>query len=325
MAEKIKPELFLLSNGLSILSSCKKETEDIWQAHFGAAAIGSYFFVKNNRLDPDVRQRVLVQAQEMAYSVSKKDRGFGLDPDVPILNPLEAESILLTALERTIDGLHWVGHNVIYSAASLSAIRELDGWGSREQIAGIADLVDSFEKTIPGRSWIGCTASEVKRLTIDPQDHFPIIRTPEDLSGFVLEELAAFPVIYRAEAHHDLIGHLLTFSHALNILYDLGHPEFFYRGTVPLFKLAKALRASRCMSSMDTIKLVSPVDRLPLEQAKRSERLPIDSEFWNKDYRASGWDFGHVFKFSYSFYDHLARVETEKSSYTEAFRSILVQ
>ncbi len=31
---------FLLTAGLAIISTCKKETGDIWQAHFGAAAIG---------------------------------------------------------------------------------------------------------------------------------------------------------------------------------------------------------------------------------------------------------------------------------------------
>ncbi len=33
----------LLKGGLSIISQCKKETNDIWHAHFGAAAIASYF------------------------------------------------------------------------------------------------------------------------------------------------------------------------------------------------------------------------------------------------------------------------------------------
>ena len=40
----------ILRDGLMIISSCKKETGDIWQAHIGAAAIGSYFFVKSNNL-----------------------------------------------------------------------------------------------------------------------------------------------------------------------------------------------------------------------------------------------------------------------------------
>jgi len=323
VTKEIERESFLLSDALSILSTCKKETGDIWQAHFGAAAIGSYFFVKSNPLDTDLQQRIFVQAEEMVCSVLKKDRSSDLNRDGPIMDSFEAEAIILAALGRTIDGLHWVGHNVIYSAASLSAIRELRGWGTEEQIAGIVDLIRSFEKTIPGRSWIGFNASEVKRFSITPEDHFPMIHMPAELSTFVLEELASFPVIYRAEAHHDLIGHLLTFSHALNVLHDLGYADFFKRGIIPLLKLAKALRASRSILSMETVKLVSPVDRLPLQIAKRSEYLPTEHEFWETDYAEIEWDFGHVFKFSHSFYDHLERAKLPKPSYIEAFRYII--
>ncbi|TCW46225.1 hypothetical protein EC917_12878 [Bacillus thuringiensis] len=33
----------VLRDGLSIISQCKKQTNDIWHAHVGAAAIASYF------------------------------------------------------------------------------------------------------------------------------------------------------------------------------------------------------------------------------------------------------------------------------------------
>lgn len=323
---------YLLTEGLEIMSECKKETGDIWQAHFGAAAIGSWFFARNPSLDIEIRQQIYTQAEQMVQSVPVQEnasRSYQAG-DGRNVKRAEAEAAVLKALERTIDGLHWVGHNVIYSAASLSAIRELNGWGTEEQIAGIVELIASFEKTIPGRSWIGYSASEVKRLAIPLEDGFPAIAGPEDLSAFVLEELTSFPVIYRAEAHHDLIGHLLTFSHALNVLHDLGYPDFFERGLIPLLKLAKALRASRSISDVETVKVVSPVDRLPLQPAKRSAYLPLDSEFWAEDYEQTHWDFGHVFKFAHSFYDHLARVNKpelscSELSYIEAFRYVIAQ
>lgn len=58
-------------------------------------------------------------------------------------------------MEYTIDELHWVGHNVIYAALSLLAMKELQKWGNNQAIEGITDLILSFQKTIPGRSWIG--------------------------------------------------------------------------------------------------------------------------------------------------------------------------
>lgn len=36
----------VLKDGLSIISQCKKETNDIWHAYFGVAAIASYFLRK---------------------------------------------------------------------------------------------------------------------------------------------------------------------------------------------------------------------------------------------------------------------------------------
>ncbi|MDO3412477.1 hypothetical protein QWJ34_22120 [Saccharibacillus sp. CPCC 101409] len=313
--------LSMLSDGLKIISACRKETGDIWQAHFGAAAIGSYFFAQANEMSPETERLMFMQAEEMTRKFGETKKLLKSDEhDAQI-----AEDIILAALEKTIDSLHWVGHNVIYSAASLSAIRELGGWGAEEEIEGIAELIRSFEKTIPGRSWIGYSASEVKRMPLTEEDDFPPVEKPKDLSALVLEELAAFENIYRAEAHHDLIGHMLTFSHALNILHDLGHVSFFRRGLPPLLRLVKALRASRSIRPDEPVKLVSAVDRLPLRPAQRSDFLPTDAAFWERDYSEANWDFGHIFKFPHSFYDHLSRVEPKREAYLEKFRYIAAQ
>ncbi|KAB2328205.1 hypothetical protein F7731_25900 [Cytobacillus depressus] len=312
----------VLEDGLAIISLCKKQTGDIWQAHFGAAAIGSYFFVKNNHnLSQELAQLVFTQAESMANKII--ERSSKRNPSYCDEN--SSISAILDALDKTIDQLHWVGHNVIYTAASLLAINELEGWGSAEDIAGITNLIQSFERTVPGRSWIGFTASEVKKMVITEEDGFPHISKPNELSLLVLEELAQFPIIYRAESHHDLIGHMLTFSHALNILFDLGHTSFFKRGLLPVLKLIKVLRITRNVKHEDSIKLVSPIDRLPLQPAKRGNELPTEIKFWEKDYSKQEWDYGHVFKFSNSFYDHLRRVEQLKESYFENFRYIIAQ
>ncbi|MDQ0900856.1 MULTISPECIES: hypothetical protein [unclassified Paenibacillus] len=310
----------ILRDGLAIISSCKKETGDIWQAHFGAAAISSYFFVRSNNLSQELTRLVISQAEamvKMIHGTNGVQRRSGCGEQTAV-------NAILEALDKTIDQLHWVGHNVIYSAASLLAIHELKGWGSTEDISGITDLIRAFERTIPGRSWIGFSASEVKRMEITDEDGFPAISNPNELSTFVLKQLAEFPVIYRAESHHDLIGHMLTFSHALNILFDLGHISFFERGLPPIMKLIKVLRNSRNVKPGDSIKLVSPVDQLPLQPAKRANVLPIEIKFWEKDYSENDWDYGHVFKFPHSFYDHLRRMEQKKESYIENFRYIIV-
>ncbi|MGE7876656.1 hypothetical protein [Peribacillus muralis] len=314
----------MLKEGLSIISRCKKETGDIWQAHFGASAIAGHFFVKDNELTENLAQLVFSQLESMIESQCMERNQY--EP-VREWDMEKAEGSILQALDKTVDRLHWVGHNVIYGAISLLALRELKEGGAKAcgDLSGIGDLILSFENSIPGRSWIGYSAAEVKRIEITKEDDMPMIENPNDLSLFVLEELAYFPIIYRAESHHDLIGHMITFSHALNILFDAGHVSLFHRGLQPLLKLVQALRGSREVKLGDAIKLFSPVDQLPLQKAARSQWLPTECGYWTKDHSRNSWDFGHTFKFPFSFYDHIRRVGRVKAPYIENFRYIINQ
>ncbi|MEK4115818.1 hypothetical protein NST44_06390 [Paenibacillus sp. FSL W8-0919] len=309
----------ILADGLTILSQCRRQTGDIWQAHYGAAAIAGYFFAKANRLTGKVEEAVAVENQRMVGKYLQPGRAAAEDS----ISVKDAEARILATLDATIDGLHWVGHNVIYSAISLAALHELGG-GLRHEAADIAELIGSFAKTIPGRSWIGYSTAEVKRLTLDELDGIPEITDGDQLSAFILNELAAYSVIYRAEAHHDLLGHMLTYSHALNLLYDLGHHTYFQSGLPGLLKIVKVLRASRQLDPAEPIRIISPVDRLPLAEAPRSAWLPHQPEYWaGIDGAAIDWDLGHLFKFPFSFYHHWNRVSEAPAKAMENFRYII--
>lgn len=308
----------VLRDGLSIISQCKRQTNDIWHAHFGAAAIASYFFMKDNNMEEKITRSMYSQTKMM---LSKHNLGDIIAQKEEIDFKI-AERMIIESLEQTIDELHWVGHNVIYAALSLLAIKELQKWGDNQEIEGITNLILSFRKTIPGRSWIGFTTKEVKQLHIN-DEIVNELRNPKQLSKFILKELSQFNLIYRAEAHHDLIGHLLTFSHAINIMYDLGHSDIFHRGIRPLLKLVYVLRASQNLMPNTEINLHSPIDRLPLIESKRAHVLPTENQFWLKDYSAFNWDFGHVFKFSYSYFDHIKRVPEYKDITLDKFRFVI--
>ncbi|MGF9767347.1 hypothetical protein [Bacillus albus] len=308
----------VLRDGLSIISQCKRQTNDIWHAHFGAAAIASYFFMKDNNMEEKITRSMYSQTKMM---LSKHNLGDIIAQKEEIDFKI-AERMIIESLEQTIDELHWVGHNVIYAALSLLAIKELQKWGDNQEIEGITNLILSFRKTIPGRSWIGFTTKEVKQLHIN-DEIVNELRNPKQLSKFILKELSQFNIIYRAEAHHDLIGHLLTFSHAINIMYDLGHSDIFHRGIRPLLKLVYVLRASQNLMPNTEINLHSPIDRLPLIESRLAHVLPTENQFWLKDYSAFDWDFGHVFKFSYSYFDHIKRAPKYKDITLEKFQFII--
>ncbi len=308
----------VLRDGLSIISQCKKQTNDIWHAHFGAAAIASYFFMKDNNIEEEITHCTYSQTKMM---LNNQNLGEIIDSKEEI-DFQSAEKLIIKSMEHTIDELHWVGHNVIYAALSLLAMKELQKWGNNQAIEGITNLILSFRKTIPGRSWIGFTTKEVKQLSINDEIESEF-KNPKQLSKFILKELSQFNIIYRAEAHHDLIGHLLTFSHAINIMYDLGHRDIFQRGIRPLLKLVYVLRASQYLMPNTEINLHSPIDRLPLIESKRAHVLPTENQFWLKDYSAFDWDFGHVFKFSYSYFDHIKRAPEYKDITLEKFRFVI--
>ncbi|OOR27210.1 hypothetical protein [Bacillus wiedmannii] len=308
----------VLRDGLSIISQCKKQTNDIWHAHFGAAAIASYFFMKDNNMEEEIAHCMYSQTKMM---LNNQNLGEIIDSKEEI-DFQSAEKMIIKSLEHTIDELHWVGHNVIYAALSLLAMKELQKWGDNQAIEGITNLILSFRKTIPGRSWIGFTTKEVKQLSINDEIESEF-KNPKQLSKFILKELSQFNIIYRAESHHDLIGHLLTFSHAINIMYDLGHIDIFHRAIRPLLKLVYVLRASQNLMPNTEINLHSPIERLPLIESKRAHVLPTENQFWLKDYSAFNWDFGHVFKFSYSYFDHIKRVPEYKDITLDKFRFVI--
>ncbi|MGG5782809.1 hypothetical protein [Bacillus albus] len=308
----------VLRDGLSIISLCKKQTNDIWHAHFGAAAIASYFFMKDNNMEEEITRSMYSQTKMMLNN----QKLVGIIDSKEEIDFQSAEKMIIKSLEHTIDELHWVGHNVIYAALSLLAMKELQKWGDNQAIEGITNLILSFRKTIPGRSWIGFTTQEVKQLSINDEIESEF-KNPKQLSKFILKELSQFNIIYRAESHHDLIGHLLTFSHAINIMYDLGHIDIFHRAIRPLLKLVYVLRASQNLMPNTEINLHSPIDRLPLIESKRAHVLPTENQFWLKDYSAFNWDFGHVFKFSYSYFDHIKRVPEYKDITLDKFRFVI--
>ena len=57
-------------------------------------------------------------------------------------------------------------------------------------LKGITNLILSFRKTIPGRSWIGFTTKEVKQLSITDEIASEL-RNPKQLSTFILKRALA--------------------------------------------------------------------------------------------------------------------------------------
>lgn len=135
-----------LVKGLTSIGRCKENTGDIWQAHFGSAVIAAYFFSLENRVPDKVELRIASQVDSM---ISRHQEAF--QPVYPRGKSGASDRRIAEALEGTVDRLCWVGHNVIYTSLTLKALRQVPTAATPELIEGVATLIRSFEKSIPGR------------------------------------------------------------------------------------------------------------------------------------------------------------------------------
>lgn len=76
MEDKKMENKTVLRDGLSIISQCKRQTNDIWHAHFGAAAIASYFFIKDNNMEEEITRNMYSQTKRM---LNKQNLGEVID------------------------------------------------------------------------------------------------------------------------------------------------------------------------------------------------------------------------------------------------------
>jgi hypothetical protein len=289
-----------LRAGLTSLALCAERTKKWNDGHWGAAVLAGCFLVEENDIDLQCEQAV--ERQLSLFIKTHRERfepRFEPAPAAP-----DGTSPLVMALERNIDRLCWVGHNVIFAALSLKALRrvpELTG-----TIPGLARMTALFDRSIPGRSWIGWTVREVQDVSID--ESVLSLTNPADVSRVVLEELSAFQTVFDAESHHDLIGHMLDFAQAVNVLHDLGYEQLFHRAVAPLRRFIVVLRSSQSLTLGQTLAITSPVDRPPLREVAAIKEDPLTALYWRRDFARRTWDGGHVFKFPYAYYDHARRV-----------------
>lgn len=292
-----------LRAALSSLARHGERSRKWGDGHWGAAVAAGCFFVEESVADAECALEV--ERQIALFTAIYADR---FTPPIERASPAhDPVGPLLAALDRNIDRLCWVGHNVIYAALSLNALRRVPDLV--EAVPGVARLTALFDRSVPGRSWIGWTIQQVRDASID-ETTWPL-STPADVSRAVLEELSAFRTIFRAESHHDLIGHLLDFAQAVNLLHDLGHEDLFVRALSPLRRFIFVLRSSQDLVPGQHLAITSPLDRSPLREAPAASMDPLTAAYWRRDFARCAWDGGHVFKFPYAYYDHARRVEPD--------------
>lgn len=247
--------------------------------HNAAAVISSAFFCRNEKLTEATQQEILslIEARLLTSPIYVPRPEEKADP--------ELVDGLVQDLDAGIDTLRFSGHNIIFAAVSLKALREVPEAATPERVAGLRKMVLSFG-TGKGRGF----APPDKETFVDLRDEKLFIR-------FVFEEyLKAMELYLNGKGHHGFAGHVLTVGHALLELRRMGYEETAHKGVEAYWQFVQQARVGANLGGKK------------VQDAPTTFRTPISQDYWvEQNKRKAGLiPSCHLIKYPYSFYD-LAR------------------
>lgn len=190
--------------------------------HNAAAVISSAFFCREQRFGADVRRELLalVEARLLTSPIYAARPTEAADPK--LVDGLTAD------LDAGITVLRSSGHNIIFAATCLKALREVPEAVTPERVAGLRRMVRSFGT--------GGANNRGDDPPADPGDEPRFVR-------FVFEEfLTAIDLYLAGRGHHGFAGHVLTIGHALVELGRLGHRELARKGARAYWQFVQQAR-----------------------------------------------------------------------------------
>ena len=243
--------------------------------HLGASVIAAYYLCHENGLGERTQNAIKSPIDhELANDVlflPAPDEA----PDAALLEQL------LTTLSAGIGDLREVGHNIIFGAAALKALRECPDAITPFRLDGICRLIEDFAST--------------QNVLIDEEDGVPGIDATSALIEFIFSEFLRTVSLY-AGYGQGWAGHLLTMGHAVIELSRLGYPDL----------AAPAHNAYRMY--IKTIRRGPSATDRPIPDHPPSTLTPLDHGYWEQR-RSVRSGLGHAFKYAYSFYSLLAQLK----------------
>lgn len=212
---------------------------------------------------------------------------------------------LVKDLDAGIDVLRRSGHNIIFAAVSLKALRAVPEAATPAQVKGLRQTVQSFGK---GRNT--GDRPRAKDGLVDLADEAKFIH-------FVFEEyLRALDLYLNGKGHHGFAGHLLTVGHALLELRRMGYKETAQKGVAAYWQFVEQARRGADLGGK---KVEDPPKEAP---------PPLKRDYWVEQGKRRPGQIvsSHLIKYPYSFYalakelrdDMLKRRLLEKLSHLTA-------
>lgn len=279
-----------LEKGLTGLGRCRPSP---WDAHSPAAVLASYYFAANNRLSAETEQHLEAQLRQLIQAKHELFAPYASGPTVA--DPFEP---ITDALAASVDKFSELGHNCIFSAYALRALRDHGRFQNESAVRDITAVIRTFTDG-PARYWLRIgKGHDPRHFSIPSRTIFTDNLSGEAMARIILSELHKFQHVYTQMGSKSHIGHLLTQSQALITLRELGFPELANRGSYSLECRFLLLKDSQPHQSSEK-SFYTP--------ATRSALLPTEPEFWQQDFTRCEWDEGHTFKYTFSFWELLNR------------------
>ena len=260
--------------GLNALARAH-EMDYFTDGHRGAAFFAAHLLCVENDLDEEATARI-VRLFELNWASTALCRPFpNTEPNLDQVAKIG---------ERLSEGgsvLRQVGHDAIFAMLAIKAFRMLPEAATPERIHGVVKLIGSM------KPW--------RNVEPDPEINPPQFADTAPASRFILQEASA--AIDRFVGFgQGFAGHMLTFGQSLVELAAMGDVEW-----------AESCRTAFC-------KYVTVTRRGPESDARRiaehkpSKLRPTQASYWKKrgDHAVG---IGHVFKYPYSYYDLMRRVD----------------
>lgn len=246
--------------------------------HRGAALVAAHLMCEENHLPEAARARI-EQLFDLNWAKTPLCATF---PDADA-DPSQVKKIG-EALMEAHGSLREVGHNAIFAMHAVRGFRLMPELATPQRIDGVCKLIRAIK---PWHDDVQ-PAEDVKP---------PPFKDAAAASAFVLREASAAIDKWTGRGQ-GFSGHMLTFGQALIELAEMGDADW-----------AESCREAFRKYVTITRKGPSPDDKVYAEH-KPSKLRPNSAEYW-KQRGDKQVDIGHAFKYPYSYYDLLRRVNDD--------------
>lgn len=175
--------------------------------HLGAAVVAGYLFGEDQSNLPDRVSKGIeselerVIAGEEAFWFNAKKTGVTpteLFKPFPEAIP-NADSIksIAVALQQNVGTLRESGHNTIFAAIAIRALRDHEDYATPQIITGIRKLIEGFNTSYPGRGFYGKEKGWLNGDKVDlaGENNFPAYESIQQMIDVTIAELIATAAI----------------------------------------------------------------------------------------------------------------------------------